>query len=103
MTITESNTKPLRPNTKIEQGPGKVLIPLYVHFANSNTPERHPASGSMSFYSRPDPEALAREQGVSPVTSFEQLLGDFWPEDESLEDFLEARRRWRREGRDANT
>jgi hypothetical protein len=42
--------------------------------------------------------ALAREQGVMPVERFEDLLGDFWPEDESVDDFLEARRRWQREG-----
>jgi len=42
--------------------------------------------------------ALAREQGVKPVERFEDLLGDFWPEDESVDDFLEARRQWQREG-----
>lgn len=42
--------------------------------------------------------ALAREQGIKPVEKFEDLLGDFWPEDESVDDFLEARRQWQREG-----
>jgi hypothetical protein len=42
--------------------------------------------------------ALAREQGVKPVERFEDLLGDFWPEDESVDEFLEARRQWQREG-----
>jgi plasmid stability protein len=42
--------------------------------------------------------ALAREQGVKPVERFEDLLGDFWPEDESVDEFLEARRRWQWEG-----
>jgi hypothetical protein len=42
--------------------------------------------------------ALAREQGVKPVERFEDLLGDFWPEDERVDDFLEARRQWQREG-----
>ena len=45
---------------------------------------------------RPDPYAgmsprlrrLAEEQGVKPVQRFEDLLGDFWPEDESIDDFL---------------
>ena len=41
---------------------------------------------------------LAAEQGVRPVERFEDLLGDFWPEDESVDDFLDAVRRWRREG-----
>ena len=31
---------------------------------------------------------LARQQGVEPVQRFEALLGDFWPEDESIEEFL---------------
>src|SRR5262245_25604024 len=40
--------------------------------------------------------ALARAQGVKPVERFEDLLGDFWPEDESVDDFLQARRQWHR-------
>ncbi len=43
-------------------------------------------------------ELLALSQGVSPVTDFDSLLGDFWPEDESADDFLAARRRWHSEG-----
>ena len=31
---------------------------------------------------------LARRQGVKPVNSIEDLKGDFWPEDESIDDFL---------------
>lgn len=99
----ESNTKPLRPNTKAEQGPRTVLVPLTFRFARSNTPERHHVRDFISFDSRLDLETLAAEQGVSPVANFEDLLGDFWPEDESVEDFLAARERWRREGRDSNT
>jgi hypothetical protein len=36
---------------------------------------------------------------VKPVDRFEQLLGDFWPEEESADDFLAAVRDWRLEGR----
>ncbi len=64
--------------------------------------ERRRITTSMDFYSLPDVEALARKQGVPSNTKFEDLLGDFWPEDQSVEDFLEARRRWRREGRSAD-
>ena len=32
---------------------------------------------------------LARRQGVKPVRSIEDLQGDFWPEEESVDDFLE--------------
>jgi hypothetical protein len=42
--------------------------------------------------------ALARQQGAKPAERFEDLLGDFWPEDESVDDFLEARRQWQWEG-----
>src|ERR1051326_6521732 len=33
-------------------------------------------------------EQLAAEQGVLPITDFDQLLRDAWPEDENVEDFL---------------
>ena len=43
-------------------------------------------------------EELARQQGVRPIEKAEDLLGDFWPEDEDIEDFLAALREWRSEG-----
>lgn len=43
-----------------------------------------------------DPETLARKQGVAPA-SFDELLGDFWPEDEEPEEFTHALREWRKE------
>ena len=55
-----------------------------------------------AFDVKPDLEELAHAQGVAPVTNFDDLLGDFWPEDESVDDFLEARERWRREGQDSD-
>jgi predicted HTH domain antitoxin len=53
-----------------------------------------------AFYSQPHGVlgTLAAEQGVRPVRRFEDLLGDFWPEDESADDFITAIRQWRREG-----
>lgn len=41
---------------------------------------------------------LAKEQGVKPI-DWDALLqkAGFWPEDESVDEFLEARERWRRE------
>jgi hypothetical protein len=32
---------------------------------------------------------LARKQGVQPIRSIKDLQGDFWPEDESVDEFLE--------------
>jgi hypothetical protein len=45
-----------------------------------------------------DIEALAKRQGVGPL-SFDVLRAkaDFWPEDESIDDFIATVRRWRDE------
>jgi hypothetical protein len=47
---------------------------------------------------QPDLETLAAQQGVGPVANFDDLLGDFWPDDESVDEFLTTIRAWRREG-----
>jgi predicted transcriptional regulator len=44
---------------------------------------------------------LARQQGAPLAAHFEDLLGDFWPEDESADEFLETLREWRRESPEA--
>jgi hypothetical protein len=31
---------------------------------------------------------LARRQGVKPIENMDDLRGDFWPEEESIDDFL---------------
>jgi hypothetical protein len=49
------------------------------------------------FDSRPTLEALASEQGVEPTGDFDALLGDFWPEDESADEFILTLREWRRD------
>lgn len=43
--------------------------------------------------------SLIEEQGIKPITP-DQLhaMGDFWPEDESIDDFIAAVREWRRDG-----
>jgi len=76
-----------------------ATIMVWNSFASPESESRH-ASASMSFEALPDIEALAREQGVSSSAKFEDLLGSFWSDDESVEDFLAARERWRREGPD---
>ena len=43
-------------------------------------------------------EELATEQDVSPVATPEELKADFWPEDESCDEFIATVREWRREG-----
>ena len=47
-----------------------------------------------------DLDDLARAQGVSLEADFDALVGDFWPEDESCDDFIAAYRSWRHAGRD---
>jgi len=46
-------------------------------------------------------EKLAAEQGVCPIEDFDAFMEeseDVWPEDESVDEFIETVRRWRREG-----
>ena len=40
---------------------------------------------------------LAEMQGVMPVESLDDMWADFWPEDESIDDFIETIYQWRRE------
>jgi hypothetical protein len=45
-------------------------------------------------------EAIAKQQGKQPVKHIEDLYGDFWPEDETADDFVKTMRQWRNEGRE---
>lgn len=45
-----------------------------------------------------DWRTLAAQQGVKPIERLEDLFGDFWPEDETADDFIAACKRWRCEG-----
>ena len=47
------------------------------------------ATGHPSF------EQLMAEQGTGPITDVSVLHGDFWPEEESIEEFLATLREWR--------
>jgi len=40
-------------------------------------------------------EQLAAEQGTSTIEDVTLLRGDFWPEEDSLEEFLAVLKRWR--------
>jgi hypothetical protein len=40
---------------------------------------------------------LARQQGVKPIKSIKELQGDFWPEEESVDEFLDWLRAIRQE------
>ena len=41
-----------------------------------------------------------QRSGCEPVQRLEDLWDDFWPEDESVDDFISAVRRWRREDKE---
>ena len=43
----------------------------------------------------PSVEQLMAEQGTGPISDVAVLHGEFWPEEESIEDFLEALHEWR--------
>jgi hypothetical protein len=47
------------------------------------------ATGHPSF------EQLMAEQGTGPITDVSELHGDFWPEEESIEEFLATLHEWR--------
>jgi hypothetical protein len=50
-----------------------------------------------AFDALPDLEDLAKAQGVQPINDIDDLATDFWPEDESVEDFIAAATEWRHE------
>lgn len=65
------------------------------------SPQPHPDAGELgdlySFDALPDLDALAEAQGVRPIENIDDLVADFWPEDESVEDFIAAATEGRRE------
>ena len=58
-------------------------------------PDERPVSVRYSTAGHPSVEELMAEQGTAPITDVSVLHGDFWPEDESIEDFLETLHEWR--------
>jgi hypothetical protein len=43
----------------------------------------------------PSIEELKLAQGTIPTVDARELRGDFWPEEENIDDFLTALREWR--------
>ena len=64
------------------------------------TLEAHPDSPAKPSHARA--WELARQQGVKPIKSIKELQGDFWPEDESVDEFLELVRSIRHQDRITN-
>ena len=73
---------------------------MVTEVAMARSAENRPGGGRLDdeWDDTPSIEELAAEQGVKPVARFEDLLGDFWPDDEDVDDFIAAVRRWRQHG-----
>jgi hypothetical protein len=48
-----------------------------------------------NFEANPTLDELIAQQGKGPIADVSLLRGDFWPEDERIEDFLVALHEWR--------
>ena len=48
-----------------------------------------------NFDADPSLDEIINQQGKGPTTDLSLLRGDFWPEDEPIEDFLAALHEWR--------
>ena len=48
-----------------------------------------------NFYARPSLYELVMQQGKRPIVDISELQGNFWPDDEPIEEFLSALREWR--------
>lgn len=51
------------------------------------------------FEANPTLDELIAQQGKGPVSDIRVLHGDFWPHEESIEDFLAALHEWRGHGK----
>lgn len=75
----------------------KAKEPSASHIAESNQAGTAHVDPLAGWPCRPAEEldALARTQGVPLEAVVDALVGDFWPEDESCDDFIAAYRAWR--------
>lgn len=58
-------------------------------------PQKLPATVPYASSGHPSVEQLMAEQGTGPITDVSVLHGDFWPEEESVEEFVATIREWR--------
>jgi hypothetical protein len=58
-------------------------------------PENRPATVPYASAGHPSIEQLMAEQGTGPITDVSELHGNFWPEEESVEEFVATIREWR--------
>ena len=107
MSLTLSNSNQEREIRKLaearKEAPEKVLSELVGDALSDRKNGDHGGGKSKDlptgfFAPPPTLEALSAAQGVKVVSDFDALLGDFWPEDETTDEFLAAVRKWRAEG-----
>ncbi|MGB7761471.1 MAG: hypothetical protein WBL61_16695 [Bryobacteraceae bacterium] len=60
-----------------------------------SAPADSPASARYTATGHPPVGQLMAEQGTGPIADVSVLHGDFWPEEESIECFLETLHEWR--------
>jgi hypothetical protein len=58
-------------------------------------PDARPRTSRYANPGHPSAEELMAEQGTGPIMDVSELHGDFWPEDESIEEFIATYREWR--------
>jgi hypothetical protein len=58
-------------------------------------PGNRPVAVPYASSGHPSIEQLMAEQGTGPITDVSLLHGDFWPEEESVEEFVATIREWR--------
>ena len=49
----------------------------------------------LNFNADPSLDEIIAQQGKGPTGDLSELRGDFWPEEEAIEDFLAALHEWR--------
>ena len=62
---------------------------------HDSTPDDRPKSVNYAASGHPSVEQLMAEQGTGPIADVSVLHGEFWPQEESIEDFLETLHEWR--------
>ena len=60
-----------------------------------SAPDDRPKSVRYAASGHPSVEQLMAEQGTGAITDVSVLHGDFWPEEESIEDLLGTLHEWR--------
>jgi hypothetical protein len=83
--------RPFRDGLVRPERPYRFIQREIIMNMNANDPR-------FNFEANPTLDELIAQQGKGPVVDTQILHGDFWPENEPIEDFLVALRAWRGHG-----